>query len=349
MAELRRDPVSGHWVIMAAERAPRPRDSWVQRPEARGGFCPFCEGNEDRTPPEITAVRREDTEPNKPGWSVRVVPNKFPALSAEGEVHKWRDGLYQTMNGVGNHEIIIESPRHAASLTDLEPEQIENVLWTCRDRALALKNDGRFIHASIFKNVGQQAGASLEHSHSQMICTPVVPKRVQEEMRRCKEFYRRRDRCLFCDIGGQEIADGRRIVIDGEQFLCIAPYASRFPFEMWLLPKRHSANFHSIERHEAAELGRLLRGAVAGLEGALTEPPYNCIIHSAPLDVGEIPYYHWHIEIIPRVTALAGFEWGTGFYINPLTPERAAEYLRDGPGQRPTDEVTTSLTSWRPS
>ncbi|MGR3311530.1 MAG: galactose-1-phosphate uridylyltransferase [Candidatus Brocadiales bacterium] len=328
MPELRKDPVSQRWVIIATERAARPTDFKIEPQPIKGGFCPFCEGNEDKTPPEIMAYREKGTYQNQKGWRVRVVPNKFPALRIEGNLNKRGDGIYDMMNGIGAHEVIIESPKHVLSLTQLENEHIQEILWTYRDRLVDLKKDKRFIYGMLFKNVGVIAGASLEHSHTQLIVTPAVPITVDHEMRSSEEFYKYRNRCIFCDMVRQEISTGTRIVIEDDNFIAFEPFAPRFPFETWILPKKHEAHFENTQKIEIEELATVLKSTLAKIEIALDSPPYNYILHTSPFNSGELEYYHWHIEIIPRLTRVAGFEWGTGYYINSVPPESAAEYLR---------------------
>jgi UDPglucose--hexose-1-phosphate uridylyltransferase len=328
MPELRRDPVSGRWVIMATDRAARPQEFHRQKRAAKGGFCPFCEGKEATTPPEVFALRAPGSQPDGPGWRVRVVPNKYPVLSLESALNRGAVGVYDYMGGVGAHEVIVESPRHVLSPTDLPPAALAEVVRTYRDRAADLKQDKRLVYALLFKNVGAEAGASLEHSHSQLICTPVCPKRVEEEMDRCERAYRSRSRCLLCDILAQDLADGSRIVIDSRNLVVLTPFAARFPFEMWIVPKPHLSHFEEATDDLLAELSGVLYEALCRLDAALDSPPYNYSIHSTPFAFAEVDYYHWHIEVIPRVTEVAGFEWGTGFYINPVPPESAAESLR---------------------
>jgi UDPglucose--hexose-1-phosphate uridylyltransferase len=329
MPELRREPVSGRWVIIATERAARPTDFKTNQQIIKSSFCPFCEGNEDKTPPEILAYRDNGATPNTGGWRVRVVPNKFPALQIEGEQNKRGEGIYDMMNGIGAHEIIIESPRHIQSLTELDNGNVEEVLMCYRDRLIDLKNDKRFVYGLLFKNVGSSAGASLEHTHSQLIVTPIIPQLVENEMANAKIFYQHRERCLFCDMIQQEIDTNRRIIISTDNFVAFAPFASRFPFEIWILPKKHEAHFENLQKPEIDELANVLKGTLASLEATLDLPPYNYIIHSAPFNINGSESYHWHIEIIPRLTNIAGFEWGTGFYINPTPPEQTAEALRN--------------------
>ena len=329
MPELRREPISGRWVIVATERATRPTDFKTNPQIIKSSFCPFCEGNEDKTPPEILAYRDNGAMPNTSGWRVRVVPNKFPALQIEGDQNKRGEGIYDMMSGIGAHEVIIESPRHIQSLTSLDNGNVEEVLLCYRDRLIDLKNDKRFVYGLLFKNVGASAGASLDHPHSQLIVTPIVPQLVANEMANAKTFYQQRERCLFCDMIQQEIDTNSRLVISTDNFVAFAPFASRFPFEIWILPKKHESHFENLQKFELDELAKVLKDALTRLETALDLPPYNYIIHSAPFNINGSDSFHWHIEIIPRLTNIAGFEWGTGFYINPMPPEQAAETLRN--------------------
>ena len=330
MPELRKDPIVGRWVIIAHERAKRPHDfKRESEPEPENRLCPFCEGNEDKTPPEVLAYRDRHSRPNGPGWRIRVVPNKFPALKVEGQLEKRGDGIYDQMAGVGAHEVIIENPRHVVSMASLSDENIREVLWVYRDRLVDLKRDTRLVHGMLFKNVGAAGGASLEHTHSQLIVTPIVPISVWEEMTGALEFFNYRGRCIYCDMTRQEISTAKRIVLDTTHFTAFCPYASRFPFETWILPKQHSSHYENIPKPGVDDLGTVLRQELNKLEIALDSPAYNYIVHTAPFDNQELPHYHWRIEIIPRLTKVAGFEWGSGFYINPVPPEEAATYLRE--------------------
>lgn len=328
MPDLRKDPIVGRWVIIAPDRAKRPEDFTHEFKSGPDRFCPFCEKNEDATPPEIMAYRAPGSEANRPGWRTRVIPNKFPALQIEGQLDKRGDGMYDLMNGVGAHEVIIECPNHATNITELPVDHVREVLWVYRDRLVDLKKDPRMVHGLIFKNKGAPAGASLEHSHSQLIVTPVVPISVWEEMTGALEFYNYRGRCIYCDMVQQELATGSRIVLDTPNFLVLCPFASRFPFETWILPKQHSSQFENIPRQGIEELGMVLKSTLGKLELALDDPPYNYVLHTSPFDSTELAHYHWHLEVFPRLTRVAGFEWGSGFYINPVLPEEAADFLR---------------------
>lgn len=328
MPDLRKDPIVGRWVIIAPDRAKRPEDFTHQFRETMGRYDPFAEGNEDATPPEVLAYRAHGTEPNGPGWRVRVVPNKFPALQVEGDLNKRGDGLYDMMNGVGAHEVIIECPQPETNLSRLSVENIREVFWAYRDRLVDLKRDRRLVHGLIFKNKGAAAGASLAHSHSQLIVTSVVPISIWEEMTGSLEFYNYRGRCIYDDMIHQESRTAKRVVLETDHYIVICPFASRVPFETWVLPKHHSSHYENITKQGLEELGGVMKTVLTKLELALDDPPYNYMIHTAPFDVPEMPHYHWHIEILPRLTRMAGFEWGSGFYINPVTPEDAAEFLR---------------------
>lgn len=318
-------------MIIATERAKRPMDFVRDKVEIRGtGFCPFCYNNESKTPPEILAYRPDGSAPNTPGWTLRVVANKFPALTIEGSLHRQGEDLYDKMEGIGAHEVIIETPDHQKTMAKLSPREIEDVLWAFRDRILDLKKDNRFKYILIFKNHGEAAGASLEHTHSQLIALPVVPKRAAEELAGALEFFRLRDRCIYCDIISYETkAGGTRVVAENESFIAIAPFASRFPFELWILPKSHQSAFEQSKKDEYAHLSVILKDMLSRLDRALENPAYNYIIHSEPFSSNASDYYHWHIEIMPKLTKMAGFEWGTGFYINPTPPEVSAKFLRE--------------------
>jgi len=240
------------------------------------------------------------------------------------------------MSGIGAHEVIIESPVHTDAIHTRSPERIVELFDTYQKRMSDLKHDSRLVYAMIFKNEGERAGASLTHPHSQIIATPVVPKRVKEEIDGSLEYYGYKNRCVFCDIIREEARFGNRIVYENVSFLSFCPFASRFPFEMWLMPKRHMAGFGSMTRQEMHELADCIKITMKRLALALGEPQYNWMLHTEPNgavprnpwpDIGE--HYHWHFEIIPKLTRVAGFEWGTGFYINPTPPEDAAEYLRE--------------------
>jgi len=331
MPELRRDPVVGRWVIIAAERRHRPRDFDTpnEPPGVGPDLCPFCPGHESYTPTEVFAIRPQGGAANGPGWSTRVVPNKFPALQVEGELDRRGEGIYDRMNGIGAHEVIIESPDHSKELSELTVEEIERVLLAFRERMRDLRNDLRFRYILVFKNHGASAGASLEHGHAQLIATPTIPMVVQEELDGALQHFQLKERCVYCDIVEQELRDGRRVVREEDGFVAIAPYAPRFSFETWILPKRHQTSFDEVEPGSLAALARILKDTLQRLRRALDKPNYNFLIHTSPCREPHLAHYHWHLEIFPKLAHVAGFEWGTGFYINTTPPEESAKYLRE--------------------
>ena len=329
MSELRKDPIVGRWVIISPERGKRPSDYATQKREEKGGFCPLCPGNEALTPPEIFAFREKGTRPDSPGWSIRVVPNKFPALRSEGDAELRSDGFFDWMRGVGEHEVVIETPDHEVELPDLPLDHIKKILFVFKLRMEELAKDVRFRYVVVFKNRGKEAGASLQHSHSQIIALPIVPKRVHEELEGGERFYNEKEKCVFCEMMAQERSQEVRVVEENEDFVAFAPFAARFPFETWIFPKIHRSHYRMIEQSQYRTLAEILSRTLKRIDKVLEIPPYNMVIHTAPLMAGELPYFHWHIEIIPKVTRIAGFEWGTGFYINPTPPELSAAYLRE--------------------
>lgn len=329
MPELRKDPIIGRWVIISTERGKRPSSFHSTGKGSTGGFCPLCPGNEDKTPPEVFAYRPHGSLPDTPGWSLRVVPNKFPALRIEGELDRRGEGIYDKMNGVGAHEVIIECPDHDETLSSVSTSHFEKVLLTYRGRINELCKDTRFKYISIFRNQGEAAGASLAHPHSQLIALPVVPKRLIEELKGSQEYFNYKERCIYCDIVRQEKEQGIRIIGENQDFLSIAPFASRFPFEAWVLPQRHNSSFEDTPEWYYASLAEIFSDVLKKLNRVLGDAPYNFILHTSPVSEKINDYYHWHFEIIPRLTQVAGFEWGSGFYINPTTPEDAAKFLRE--------------------
>jgi UDPglucose--hexose-1-phosphate uridylyltransferase len=338
MSELRWDPLKQHWVIIATDRGRRPRDFLVEPENSQMTSCPFCYGNEDKTSGEIFAIRPSGP-PNSPNWQVRVIPNKYPALRVEGVLNNRAYGLYDCMNGIGAHEIIVETPDHERGLADLTTAEITNVLIAYRSRYLDLRRDMRLRYMVIFKNHGSRAGATLSHAHSQLIAVPLTPPVAATELKICREFYASKERCIFCDLIAFELASGERVVKEFANYVILTPYAACFPFELRLYPKRHAHDFALMNDGQMAELAVAMKDMLCRLKGVLKDPPYNFILHTAPplqQRLGKPDYwssieydYHWHIELVPRLTQIAGFEWGTGFYINPTSPEDAATFLRE--------------------
>ncbi len=342
MSVLRKDPLTHGWVIFAEERFQPPNVESVTVPaESMSPSCPFCEGNERMTPPEIIAVRPGGSRRDGPGWSVRAIPNQFAALNIEGKFDRRGEGLYDMMNGIGAHEVVIETPLHNARFSDYSVEEIDKILWVMRERATDLMKDPRFRYIQIFKNQGGGAGATIDHPHSQIVALPILPRWVREEISQSYEYYLLKERCLFCDIISQD-SQSSRLVYENDHFVALAPFASKFPFETWVYPKEHSQSFHLIADNALPALADVLKTTLSAFRRAMSNPPYNLIIHSAPQNPEPSyhaprakvqDHYHWHIELIPRGTKLAGFEYGTGFYINSVLPEKAAEFLRQVIGE----------------
>ncbi len=346
MSELRRDPVLGRWVIMAPERGLRPESLILPKEQRQPGPCVFCVGQEALDPHEIAAVRLPGTAPNSSGWSVRVLPNKYPALRIEGELVREGVGIFDMMSGIGAHEVIVETPDHDVELADLSEQHIAEVIRVYQDRVNDLAGDDRFKYVLIFKNQGYLAGATLGHAHSQLIATPVTPKRVKEELVGARRYYEFKHRCVFCDMIKQEMRlTPERLVLETDSFVVLSPFAAHVPFEVWILPKKHNCDFGAISQQEAFGLAFALKQTLLKLRAALGDPPFNYLIHTAPFRRPRVGYwatiqqdFHWHMEIVPRVTRLAGFEEGSGFYINPILPEEAAAVLRvtePAPAQAP--------------
>jgi UDPglucose--hexose-1-phosphate uridylyltransferase len=263
------------------------------------------------------------------------VPNKFPALRIEGELEPAAEGLYDRMNGVGAHEVVIESPDHDAAIERLPPAHLAEVFRAYRDRILDLAKDPRLEYVMVFKNHGDPAGASLEHTHSQLIATPVVPLMVEEELAGALQHLRIKKRCIWCDIIRQERQEGGRVILDQDGFMALSPFAPRFPFETWILPTAHRSRYEDTPPGDFPRLAAAVRQVLGRMGQFLDDPPYNFMLHSAPLRAPALDHFHWHLEIIPKLTRVAGFEWGTGFFINPTPPEEAAKYLRGEPPDRP--------------
>jgi UDPglucose--hexose-1-phosphate uridylyltransferase len=330
MPQLRKDPITFEWVIIAGERRDRPHEfpkTWDNGElPPFDPKCPFCPGNEHLTPTEIFAIRDGQASPN---WLVRVVPNKFPALRIEGSTERFGKGMFDYMDGVGAHEVIIETPIHNARFSTLPGEQVKRVLLAYRERILDLKNDIRFVYILVFRNEGKEAGASLRHPHSQLIALPFIPHEVVLEIEGMKRYHSFRERCPFCDMVKEELSFGERIVNESDNFLALEPFASKYPFETLILPKRHHPSFADESEQLLEEFAFFLRDILYRLDKALQNPPYNYTLHNIPLRNCSSDGFHWHLEIIPRISTPAGFELGSGIYINTVPPEEAARILRE--------------------
>jgi len=332
--EFRRDPLHDTWVVFAPERQRRPQD-FAPAVLQGGALDPFAEGNERLTPPEVFALRKEKSKPNEPGWRVRVVPNRYPAMRVEGQLEATPVGLYDRLTGIGAHEVIIETPDGNLAIEELPVAAIAEIFSSYRERILDLDRDQRFQHIYIFKNVGPSAGASLAHAHSQLVALPLVPSFVEGKLVRARDHYLLKQRSLFRDILHTERADGSRLVAENDGYVLFCPFASRFPFELAIFPKRHHCDYISCTATELHDLAEVLLFALQRLNAILEKPGYNLLLHTAPLKrAGTERFssarhdYSWHLEIVPRFNALAGFEIGLGSYINTVYPEEAARFLR---------------------
>ncbi len=345
MSILRYDPTSNDWVIFAPSRTRRPYE--LKKTDSPGAdsrlaerSCPFCPGNEHLTPPEVFAMRDHST-PNAAGWRVRVIPNKFPALTIEEETHRTDDGpIFRHMGGCGAHEVIIESPRHNTMLAEQPVEQIDAVLRTMQLRFNDLMRDTRFQTIVLFKNHGEAAGTSLQHPHCQLIATPVVPQLLRLKHRIATDYFDQTGRCLYCVLLHEELAAGTRIVAENDRYAAFAPYASHVPFEIWILPRTHRASFGLVEPAHLRPLAELLKTVLLKLHAGLENPAFNLTVHTAPRGDEDKEYFLWHLQIMPRLTTPAGFELGSGMSINTVLPEDAASYLRDGAAA--TDALTAA-------
>jgi UDPglucose--hexose-1-phosphate uridylyltransferase len=327
--ELRKDPVLGRWVIIAGERGLRP-NPFRRYPTAvpSEASCPFCPGNEEMTPREVLLVAPEEASTGVP-WRVRVVPNLYPALRIEGNHDKRGEGLYDMMRGIGAHEVVIETPRHDQDPASFPRQQMAEVIDAYRERTVDLLRDKRFQSILVFKNHGPAAGASLHHAHSQIIALPVTPGRIEAELLGAGRYFEYRGRCIWCDILLQESRDTRRLVAQNADFVAFAPFASRFPFEVSILPREHEAFFQNLTARQTDHLAEILIDVLRRYKLVLNDPPYNYVIHSAPPGAPHPDRYHWQVELLPKLTEVAGFEWGSGFFINPTPPEEAARALRE--------------------
>ncbi|AGB41738.1 galactose-1-phosphate uridylyltransferase, family 1 [Halobacteroides halobius DSM 5150] len=331
MSEIRQDIITNNNVVIAAKRGKRPHDFKDNKQVTEdNGYCPFCYGSEDDTPPEIIAVSNDpNRKANKPGWRVRVVPNKFAALDNDIELTEDKRGLYNKKSGFGVAEVVIESNEHHSTLGTHSLDHIEDIIKVLRSRYQKIATDERLKYIQMFKNCGSDAGASLEHPHWQVMATPVVPSAIKEELRGTKEFYNTKGSCVYCQMIDYEIKQEERIISNQDDFVAFSPYASRFPFESWILPKEHQKDFSQINEEQIKSLAKILKMIVRKLEVGFNHPPFNIILHTAPTVRDKEVIYHWHLEILPRLSKTAGFELGTGSFINPTPPELATEVLKE--------------------
>ncbi len=333
MSEVRRDPITGRWAIVADKEESWGADRYDQETHERKhkAICQFCPGRESLTPPEVDANRHPGAAPNQPGWTARVVSNKFPALRIEGQLDKRGYGLYDVSNGIGAHEVLIETPDHDRDLADLSVNEIVDVIRLAQNRSVSLAKDRRFKYIMVFKNYGQSAGTSIEHAHSQIIALPLVPRDVLEELEGSLDYFKFRGRCIYCDIIDQERQEKERIVVENDAFISFCPYVPRYPFETWILPTEHTSDFCYLSDHDRTQLAATLREVLKRMKKTLDDPSYNFYLHVPPVNYQENQSYHWHIEIVPQLSRVAGFEWGTGFYVVRTEPGVAAGALRHNP------------------
>lgn len=335
MSQMRKDVFTGRWVIMAETTEVRPSDFHFTRFVKETTFCPFCETNEASTPAEVFAIRNRGSSANGPGWSVRVVPNVAPRLRIEGDLGRRAEGFHDVMNGVGAHEIIVETPRHDCSLHELEIHEISDVIRAYVARLVDLDGDKRMRYVLIFKNHGEQAGAhTVNHSISQLMGLSVTPRNVKTKLMVARDYFATKERCLYCDVLQQELKERKRIIAENEDFLAFAPYASRFPFEMAIFPKAHNSAFSRISPGQVEGLAWILGDTLRKLDHTLGGPPYNLSLQDRPFLRPRVGYwnsieddFHWHVEILPQIMRISGFEWASGFFYNPVPPEVAARCL----------------------
>lgn len=330
MIELRRNPILSEWIIINDNRE---IENTVKRQvsDNEEKLCPFCAGKEELTPRAILALDKNGNFTNDmKKWDIRVIPNNKPILAIESTLNRRADGVYDKMNGAGAHEIIIETPDHNKKIQNYSIAELSRIFDVMQSRINDLKNDLRFEYILAFKNHGLEAGETLTHSHTQLVAMPIIPKVIKEEMNVSKKYYEFKERCLFCDIIDQEITSGARIVVETSNFVAFVPYASRYPFETWILPKEHGTDFCCInDKAKKDDLASILISVMKRLYKVLDNPSYNFVMHLLPLKTSFLPYYHWHIEIVPKITKFTGFELGTGMYVNPTIPEETAKFLRE--------------------
>jgi len=330
MSEMRFNPVTRHWVIISEAREQRPNEFVVPLEAATERHvgkwrddCPFCPGNEALTTEEITRV--EDEAGN---WLIRAVYNKFPVLTPEPEPEQYAKGTFLSMRAAGQHEVVIEHPRHDMTPADAGAAHLAELLRVYRARYIALRALEHIQNITLFRNHGARAGTSLEHPHSQVIAAPIVPPQVRYRLQDAETFYVETGDCLFCCVLEDELTAEERIIEVSPHFAAFVPYAALSPFHQWIFPKRHSASFDALTDEEISDLAGLLSRTMIRMRDGISDPDFNLSIRSAPTGLADAPFYHWYIALVPRVNRLAGFELGTGMHINPLLPERAAEQLR---------------------
>ena len=326
MADLRKEPVTRTWVVVTTDHPKGPSDYLPfkppYRPQEAEGLCPFCSGHEDMTPKETFMLSGEGGR-----WAVRVIPNKFPFFHIEGEFDRRPEGMYDVMEAIGAHEIVVETPGHKQNFASMDTQQIEKILRAYRERLKDLEKDRRFQQFLILKNY---PGLFNRHPHSHIIAMPVIPRRIDEEIYGALDYYQRKERCIFCDIIKEEISMKKRVILETVHFLVFSPFASRYPFETWIVPKKHAPDFHHIHEEGIEDLSVAIQSLFLRFHKLLSDPPYSLALHTSPVQSRfHRSEYHWHIETRLRIGLREGFEWGTGFFVNPTPPEDAAAFLRE--------------------
>lgn len=327
MPEIRQNLITREWVIIATERAKRPEEfskkgEKIILPDFDPS-CPFCPGNEHKTPAATFSLEEEGK------WKVRVSPNKFPALSSVEEKVREISGIKRKMSGAGVHEVIIETPLHNTTTALLSEKNVQDIIITYQKRYEEIAKDKRCEMIIIFKNHGESAGTSLIHPHSQIIAIPMVPLSIRERIETALDYFDDTGECIFCKVLGDELQDNKRIIIDSKHFTSFIPYAAFSPFHIWIFPKRHTSIFSDIREEEISDLSFVLRNTLRKLYFALQDPDFNYVIRSSPIDMKEADYFHWYLTIVPRVSKAAGFELGSGMFINTALPEESAKFLRE--------------------
>jgi UDPglucose--hexose-1-phosphate uridylyltransferase len=328
MSELRKDPVVDRWVIISEDEIRTPSLVEKIKEDDPVGLCPFCPGNEHLCPPEILANRPYGSSPNDQQWNLRVIPNRSPLLVVEEEYKRMGEGLYDKITGVGANEVIIETRRHDVRQGQMAASELENLFWAYRDRIIDLKKDARMRYVLIYKNCGRNAGEILAHAYSLLMAFPIVPRAILDEIEGAKKHFLYKERCIYCDVIRQEIQHETRVISESDNFLAIEPFAPRVPFETWVLPKRHAARFENIEPMEISDLAHLFKDVLNRLDAGLNYPDYNYYLHTAPFGNDCDPFFHWHMEILPRIVPTTGLELGSELYLNSTSPEEAAKFLR---------------------
>ncbi|MBZ5652961.1 MAG: DUF4931 domain-containing protein [Acidobacteriia bacterium] len=330
MSELRRDPLLRRWVIIAPERRADLIDRRLKPAPITGDSpCPFCPGNEHLNPSEILVIRGERTNQNAPGWLVRITPDQRPLLRIEGTLERRGVGQFDLMSATGAHELVIDTPNHDAHWADFDVPHMERLLRSYLTRYNDLRNDRRFRHAVIMKNHGAP-WSRYPHQHSHIVAMPFIPRRIDDEFIGAKEYFDLKERCVFCDALREEETRQERVIAANADFVAIAPFASGFPFETWILPRRHMADFGAIGERGLPALAGIFQETMSKLRTTLNDPHFSLVLHSGPLNGERSAEFHWHWELIPHLSGELGLEWATGVYFNPIAPEDAAACLREG-------------------